>query len=955
MIDSKKFGKYLTNLNEYLSETTTEKYKSGITNETYIVDNSFISIPLYLEYDMLYSNLDYLDKYEKPIPKTWNELIDTAKFIISEEQKDGNELIGYSADISDTEEGFCSLYEYIYSYRNGISEPYPEITNPEVEEAMKTLKRLKNELGTYGMRSSNSDISQCLNSTNCLFVKTWNNMPFKGNFTLTNLPGKVEGLSGSILGGYHLGVNKYITEEKKKKIAAVIEHIVEEESQKKISMQFGYQSALKDIYEDLFICGEYEQCQNFKTIQSILRPINVVENYKDYFKKYRNFLLKYLYEDSNLSECLSGIKYLTKVYVVNSELVNIPYMTIIGVTDLVMIFCYCFAFTKKHRFKFNILSPFYWFLYLLGMIIIMSYGFTGIGKLTEFKCRIRPIVFSLGFTMSNTVLLIRMLTNFPETEIIFSRFCRNHFGKAFLISIGFDIFLNSLALIEPARVETVSDNDKLYYQCKVESTLNLVAVILIFVYKFAILLGMAVAIFTEWNIEELKYDVHYAIATLFLSFIACIIYLMVSSLNTIQFSLQFVIPAFITYIYAVSCFFSYFIIRFFLRFSEDEESEEAIIKRICALDQSEKALNHFGSTDKTAISTNINRSSCSLSSKKNSIVDHLIILHNNGNEIKKSCEALRNSINSSSTNLSGTRVNIRKNSYGTSLESIRNFDESITMARRASQITAIPENKIADMVYSGSAGSNSNMNSNSYMNNNSVGQESYISDEFSVPSRTRTRSCENFNPTFTRTQRINSTPNKKYFGLGLGGYSKRSHENFPNPNSTPNNNNPASFTRKGSGISFTSVNPINASSYSNIPSRKCSTAAMSSITNSISSLSTTSRQSNNNITINGNGNGIGIDIGNSNGSQLSINKPISLMSNNIIKEGKANSIQNKNNNCIVNTDNDGNGSHDNENGNNELEPKVGNIKNDTTMLSVNPSLFTTTSFKSALDDNGKEN
>jgi len=44
MIDSKKFGKYLTNLNEYLSETTTEKYKSGITNETYIVDNSFISI-----------------------------------------------------------------------------------------------------------------------------------------------------------------------------------------------------------------------------------------------------------------------------------------------------------------------------------------------------------------------------------------------------------------------------------------------------------------------------------------------------------------------------------------------------------------------------------------------------------------------------------------------------------------------------------------------------------------------------------------------------------------------------------------------------------------------------------------------------------------------------------------------------------------------------------------------
>jgi len=55
---------------------------------------------MYLEYDMLYSNQNYMDKYNKLIPKTWNELIETAKYIISEEEKDNNDIIGYTADIS---------------------------------------------------------------------------------------------------------------------------------------------------------------------------------------------------------------------------------------------------------------------------------------------------------------------------------------------------------------------------------------------------------------------------------------------------------------------------------------------------------------------------------------------------------------------------------------------------------------------------------------------------------------------------------------------------------------------------------------------------------------------------------------------------------------------------------------------------------------------------------------
>jgi len=41
--------------------------------------------------------MDLLNKYEKDIPKTWDELIKTGKFILENERKNGNEdLLGYN-------------------------------------------------------------------------------------------------------------------------------------------------------------------------------------------------------------------------------------------------------------------------------------------------------------------------------------------------------------------------------------------------------------------------------------------------------------------------------------------------------------------------------------------------------------------------------------------------------------------------------------------------------------------------------------------------------------------------------------------------------------------------------------------------------------------------------------------------------------------------------------------
>jgi len=46
---------------------------------------------------MLYSNNILLRKYKKPVPKTWDEMIETAKYILDEEKKLNNtDLVGYN-------------------------------------------------------------------------------------------------------------------------------------------------------------------------------------------------------------------------------------------------------------------------------------------------------------------------------------------------------------------------------------------------------------------------------------------------------------------------------------------------------------------------------------------------------------------------------------------------------------------------------------------------------------------------------------------------------------------------------------------------------------------------------------------------------------------------------------------------------------------------------------------
>jgi len=49
---------------------------------------------------MLYYNKDLLDQYGKDVPKSWYELYETAKYIVSEEKNKGREIVGFTSELS---------------------------------------------------------------------------------------------------------------------------------------------------------------------------------------------------------------------------------------------------------------------------------------------------------------------------------------------------------------------------------------------------------------------------------------------------------------------------------------------------------------------------------------------------------------------------------------------------------------------------------------------------------------------------------------------------------------------------------------------------------------------------------------------------------------------------------------------------------------------------------------
>ncbi|ORX81965.1 hypothetical protein BCR32DRAFT_267938, partial [Anaeromyces robustus] len=132
VIYTDRIGSYFIDLNEWMVKDYLDLFDEDVLHQISYKKDRLVGVPFSLDCEVLYSNMELLNKYNKRIPKTWDELIDTSKYIREEEKKiNHTDFILYNGLFPDNEIGSCSIYEFIHSFRKSKDSPFPGIESQE--------------------------------------------------------------------------------------------------------------------------------------------------------------------------------------------------------------------------------------------------------------------------------------------------------------------------------------------------------------------------------------------------------------------------------------------------------------------------------------------------------------------------------------------------------------------------------------------------------------------------------------------------------------------------------------------------------------------------------------------------------------------------------------------------------------------------------------------------------
>ncbi|OUM58195.1 hypothetical protein PIROE2DRAFT_16604, partial [Piromyces sp. E2] len=91
---NRRYSSYFIDLSKYLSKEHIEMYAEGITEKACTYENRWVGLPVHIDFTVLYSNMELLNKYNKTIPTTWDELLETGKYI--KERENNENLLIYN-------------------------------------------------------------------------------------------------------------------------------------------------------------------------------------------------------------------------------------------------------------------------------------------------------------------------------------------------------------------------------------------------------------------------------------------------------------------------------------------------------------------------------------------------------------------------------------------------------------------------------------------------------------------------------------------------------------------------------------------------------------------------------------------------------------------------------------------------------------------------------------------
>ncbi|MCC8166288.1 MAG: ABC transporter substrate-binding protein [Planctomycetes bacterium] len=212
---------------------------------------------------MVYYRTDLLEKYNKPVPETWQELTDTAAFIQNAERQAGNTNIWGFVFQGRAYEGLtCNALEWLASHGGGTivdTDGKVTVNNPNAVQALREAASWVGSITPEGVLNyAEEEARGVFQSGNAVFMRNWpycwalaqqEASPVMGKIGILPVPKGGDGeKSTGALGGWGMAVSRY---SKNIDVATdLLFYLTGREGQKKFSILGTYTPSIVKLFDD---------------------------------------------------------------------------------------------------------------------------------------------------------------------------------------------------------------------------------------------------------------------------------------------------------------------------------------------------------------------------------------------------------------------------------------------------------------------------------------------------------------------------------------------------------------------------------------------------------------------------------------------------------------------------------------------------------------------------------
>lgn len=255
-------GKNFLDLNQYIDKEHSSAHFNAIVENNTDAKGRLLAMPFFTDAGLLFYRTDLLEKHGRTVPKTWEEMTESAKYILGKEKAGQPKLLGFVFQGRAYEGLTCNALEWIDSYGGGsIIDVDGNITinNPNAIAALKMAASWVGDIAPKGVLNyAEEEARGVFQSGNAIFMRNWpyawslsqgDDSPIKGKVGVAPLPkGGANGKHTGTLGGWNMSVSKY--SKHPKEAADLVRHLTTTSIQVRRAIEGSYNPTIMAAYKD---------------------------------------------------------------------------------------------------------------------------------------------------------------------------------------------------------------------------------------------------------------------------------------------------------------------------------------------------------------------------------------------------------------------------------------------------------------------------------------------------------------------------------------------------------------------------------------------------------------------------------------------------------------------------------------------------------------------------------